>query len=129
MTVENRLHDAILTVMDKVVIPPVEMAVRSITGSSRHGPNSVVQNPDRSDFTENTENTPLMSASSRLDLNIDQDSIDETRDIENLKDDNFPALKPNYDRKAHTHHTCQDREVFNVHWTRIRRKIMQQKLF
>ena len=41
MTVENRMHDAILTPMDKVVIPRVEMAVRSITGLSGHGPNGV----------------------------------------------------------------------------------------
>ena len=66
------MHDTILTAMDNVVIARVEMAMRSITGSSRHGPNSVVQNSDRGDFTGNTENTPLMSASSRLDLNIDQ---------------------------------------------------------
>ena len=35
-------------------------------------PNGVVQNPDRRDFTGNTENTPLMSASSWLGLNIKQ---------------------------------------------------------
>ena len=60
-TVENCMHDAILTAMDNVVIPRVEMAVRSITGSSRHGPNDAVQNADRRDFIGNTENTPLKS--------------------------------------------------------------------
>ena len=40
LTVENRMHDAILISMDKVVIPRVEMTVRSITVSSEHGPNS-----------------------------------------------------------------------------------------
>ena len=54
MTVENRMRDAILTAMDKVVIPRAEMTVRSITGSSGHGPNSVVQNPARRDFTGNS---------------------------------------------------------------------------
>ena len=34
MAVENRVHDAILTAMDNVVILLVEMAVRSITESS-----------------------------------------------------------------------------------------------
>ena len=103
MTVENCMQDAILTAMDKMVIPRVEMPVRSITGSSGHGPNCVVQKPDRRDFTGSTENTPLMSASSRLDLNVDQDGIDETRDVENFEDGDFPALKHNYDRRAHTH--------------------------
>ena len=75
MTVENRMHDAILTAMDKVKIPGVEMVVRSITGSSGRGPNIAVQNLDRRDFTGNIENTPLMSASSWLDLNNDEDWI------------------------------------------------------
>ena len=72
LTVENRMHDAILTTMDNVVIPRVEMAVKSVTGPSEHGPSSVVQNADLKDFTGNTVNTQLMLASSRLDLSIDQ---------------------------------------------------------
>ena len=80
------------------------MAVRSITGSSRQGPNSMVQNPDRRDFTGNTENTLLMSASSRLDSNVDQDRDDETRNVEKFEDVDFPALRPNYDRRTHAHH-------------------------
>ena len=110
MTVENRMHDAILTTMDKVVIPRVEMAVRSITGSSGHGLNGIVQNPDWGEFTGSTENTPLMSASSRLDVNIHQNRIDETRDIEYFEDGDFPALRPNYDRRAHTHHIFTSRK-------------------
>ena len=77
MTVENCMHDAILTAMDNVVIPRVKMAVRSITESSGRGRSSVVQNPDQSDITGNTGNTSLMSASSRMDLNVDQDNNDE----------------------------------------------------
>ena len=46
-TVKSRMNDAISTTMDKMVIPWVKMAVRSITGSTGHDPNSVVQNPDR----------------------------------------------------------------------------------
>ena len=80
------------------------MAVRSITGSSGEGSSSMVQNPDRTDFTGNTQNTSLMSASSRLDLDVDQDRNDETRNVENFYDGDFPAIKPNYDRRAHTHH-------------------------
>ena len=78
--------------------------MRSITGSSGHGPTSTVQNTDRKHFIGNTENNPLKSASSRLDLNIDQDSIDETRDIENIEDGDFLELIRNYDRQAHAHH-------------------------
>ena len=80
------------------------MAVTSIIDSSGHGPNSVVQNPDRRDFAGKTENTPFMSASSRFDLNIDQDRVDEVGVIENFEDGDHTALKPNYDGRAHSHH-------------------------
>ena len=68
---------------------------------------------ERIDFTGNTENTPLTSASSRLDLNINQNSIDQTRDIENFEDGDFPALRPNYDRQAEAHHNSH-RVAFNI---------------
>ena len=110
LTVENRMHDAILTAMDKVLMPRVATAVRSSSGSIGHGPTSGVQNPDRRDFTGNTENTPLMSAFSRLDLNIDQDRIGQTRDTENFEDGGSPALKPNYDWRAHAHCTCNQKK-------------------
>ena len=42
--VENRFHEAILPSMDNLIIPRVEMAVRSITGLSGRGPNSVAHN-------------------------------------------------------------------------------------
>ena len=89
--------------MNNVVIPQVEMAVRLITGSSGNGPNSIVQNLDRRYFTGNTENTPLRSASSRLGSNIEQDEIDETRDIDNSEDVDFPETRFIFDRRAHTH--------------------------
>ena len=57
MTVENRMHDAILTAIDKVVIPRVQMAVKSITGSTGLGTNSEVQNPDRRDFLGNNKHS------------------------------------------------------------------------
>ena len=34
LTVKKRMHDAILTAMDQVVNPKIEMAAKSITGSS-----------------------------------------------------------------------------------------------
>ena len=103
MTVKNRTEDAILTGMDMVVIPRVEMAVRLTSGSSRREPKTAVQNSDQRDFTWNLENTPPITTSGRLKLNKDQNRIDETRDIENFEDDGFPALRANYDRRVQTH--------------------------
>ena len=64
----------------------------------------MVQNLHQRDFTGNIVNTPLMSASIRVDLNVDQDKKDETRNVENFKDGDFPALRPKYDRTLHAHH-------------------------
>ena len=87
ITVKNCMHDAILTAMNNLVIPRVEIALRSITGWSGKGSKCIVQNPDRSDFTGNTENTRLRSASKWFDLfNIEQHDIDETRDFDNSED-------------------------------------------
>ena len=103
MTVENRIYNAILTTIDKLENPELDMAVRSITGLLRLGPISVLQNSDQSDFRGITENNLPMSASSRLELNIGQDKIGETRDIV-FEEGDFPALGPSYDRRAQTHH-------------------------
>ena len=53
IVVESRMHDAILPTKEDVVVPRAEMAVKWITGSSRSGPNSAVQNPSRNVFTRN----------------------------------------------------------------------------
>ena len=105
MAVNNRVHDVILTAMDNLVIPRVVLAVRSITGSSGHGPKSVVQYPDQENSSGNMENTPLMTASSRIDTNINKDKKDETRNVENFEDGHFPALRLKCDRQSHTHHS------------------------
>ena len=104
--VKNRINDAIFTAMDNVTAARVEMAVGLITSSSKLGPNSTVQNRDRRDFILITENTPLKSASSQLDLDNDQNRINDTLDIENSEDGDFSALGTNYDQQAHIHHSC-----------------------
>ena len=115
MAVENRVHDAILTSMYDVVKPRVEMAVSSITGSSRGIPSSMVHNPDQGDFSGNTEHTPLMLAPRRVDLNMDQAKYVETRNIENFEDDDFPAMRLNSDRQGHAHHTYLNGKKISVH--------------
>ena len=50
------------------------------------------------------QNTPFMSASDRFILDNDINRNGETRNDEDFKDGDFPALKPNYDRREHAHH-------------------------
>ena len=93
-----------LTALDSVVIPEVEKAVRSITGSSGHGPSSEIQNSDRRDFRRNTEDTPLMTASSCMELNPDHSKNDETQNNESIQDNDFTALRSICDWRTHTRH-------------------------
>ena len=65
------------------------MDVESITGLTGHGTISEVQNPDRKDFIGNVRNTPLMSASSLLDLDAELNRNDETRNNEKLRTATF----------------------------------------
>ena len=104
---EKCMPDTNLTAMNNMVDPLVEIAVRSIRVSSGNGPDSKVQNPDWRDL-ENTENTPLRSASSRLDLNNEQD---ETRDIINSENVDFPATRFLYERRAQAHHIVTGRNA------------------
>ena len=78
-TVEKGRHDETLTAMAKVTVPRVEMAMKTSGG---HGPNSEVQNPDRTYFLGNAVITHLMSTASRLDLNTNQDRNEENRKVE-----------------------------------------------
>ena len=52
-----------------------------------------------------------MSASSRVDLNLDQGVSDQTRKFENFGDGKFPAMKPTYGRQTHTHHMLTGRNA------------------
>ena len=70
-----------------------------------HGTSSEVQNLDRRDFSGNIKNTPLMSGSSRLDLDNELNMNDETHNDVDFEDGEFPELKPNDDRREHAHHT------------------------
>ena len=105
MTVESCLHDLTLTAIDNVVIPRVEMVVKSISDPAGQGTGSEVQNPDRRDFVGNIKNTPLMSASSHLDLDNELNRNDEIRNAVDFEDSDFAALKSNYDRREHAHHS------------------------
>ena len=87
------------------------MVVRSIIDSSGRGPISMVQNADQRDFTGNIEGTPLISASSRVYLNVNQDGIDDTHNVENFQAFDFPAVQPKCDWKAHTHHLMTGRNA------------------
>ena len=93
MAVKDRVHGAFLTAKDLVVTPKFEKTARSNSGSSSRRTNSVVYKYDQRDNSDNAEDSPLMPASRRLDLNIDQETNIETHNIENFEYSIFPASR------------------------------------
>ena len=69
--VVNRVNDATFNTMDIFVIARVGLAVRSVNPSSRRGPDSVVNDTERKDFSGSLGEVPLMTASSRQNLNTE----------------------------------------------------------
>ena len=61
----------------------------------------MVQNSDQRGLSGNKENTPLMKISNWTDLNINHSRKDEIRNNETIEDEDFPALRSNYDRETH----------------------------
>ena len=95
-----------LTAIYCVVMPRVEMAVRSIFGSSGRGPNIIVQYPDQRDLTGNMEDTPRMAGSSRIDLNINQTRNNiGTESSKSFDNGNLLALTFSYNQQMHAHRT------------------------
>ena len=77
-TVKTGLHEEILTAMEKLVVPSVELVMRSAGNFSACKPSSVVLGPDQKEFLGNI-NSLQMIASSRLNSNTNISGIDESR--------------------------------------------------
>ena len=116
MTLKKWMHDAISTRMDNVVVTRVAVAVRSTTEMSGRGSSSVVQDPHQWDLAKSTGNTPLMSASSRISLNVGQHKNVATRDDESFEVGNFLALRPKNDHRAHANHMVTVHNTSRYFW-------------
>ena len=101
-TVEDRIQNAILTAIDNIVAPKIELAIRSINASSGRGVTSVSANSERREhaginaFFENaSENNNKLNATNEN---------DETR--QNIYDEISELSVPgtHFDRQPHTHH-------------------------
>ena len=77
-TVETRVQDAMMIEIENLVIPRVELALKSVNALSGHEFGSVVLDPDQRDFSGNIEGLQ-MTASSRMNSHIDLIRIGETR--------------------------------------------------
>ena len=114
-TFEDRIHNAILTAIENIVAPKIELAIRSIFASSGRDATSVSANSKRRErvginasFENASENDDTLDVSN---LN------DETR--HNIPDDVSELSVPetHFDRQAHTHHmvTGVKKQIHNRH--------------
>ena len=104
-TVEDRIQNAILTAIDNIVAPKIELAIRSINTSSGRDVTSVSANSERREhaginaFFENaSENNNKLNTTNEN---------DETR--QNIHDEVSELSVPgtHFDRQPHTHHNVK----------------------
>ena len=102
-TVEDRIQNAILTAIDNIVAPKIELAIRSINASSGRDVTSVSANSERREhgginayFGNASENNKTFGVA-----NVN----DETR--HNIPDEVSELSVPeaHFDRQPHTHHS------------------------
>ena len=77
-TVKTRVQDAMMTAIENLAFPEVELAMKSGNASYGHGLGSVVMDPDQRVFPGNVEGLQ-MTASSRINSQTDLNGIDENR--------------------------------------------------
>ena len=101
-TVEDRIQNAILTALDKIVAPKIELAIRSINSSSGRDVTSFSANSERREHVG--INASFENASGNNTLGVSNVN-DETR--HNIPDEVSELSVPetHFDRQAHTHHT------------------------
>ena len=106
-TIEDRIQNAILTAIEIIVAPKIELAIRSINASSGRDATSVSANSERKERI--AINASFENASRNNDT-LDVSNVnDETR--HNIPDEVSELLAPetHFNRQSHTHH----RDIFS----------------
>ena len=102
-TVEDRIQNGILTAIENILAPKIELAIRSINASSGRDATSVSANSERRErvginasFENASKNNDTLDASN---LN------DETRHNNPDEVSELSVPETHFDRQAHTHHS------------------------
>ena len=103
-TVEDRIQNAILTAIDNIIAPKIELAIRSINASSGRDAASVSVTSERK--KQLGISAPFGSASGSNDTLGISKVNDETRNnfADEVSELSFPETR--FDRQSHTHHKC-----------------------
>ena len=101
-TVEDRIQNAILTAIENIVAPKIELAIRSINASSGRDATCVSANSERRDRVG--INASFENASKNNDT-LDASNVnDETRHNNPDEVSELSVPETHFDRQAHTHH-------------------------
>ena len=101
-TVEDRIQNAILTAIENIVAPKIELAIRSINASSGRDATSVSANSERREHVgisasfENASGNKDTLGVSNINVETRQNTPDEVSEL--------PVSETHFDRQAHTHH-------------------------
>ena len=99
-TVEDRIQSAILTAIENIVGPKIELAIRSINASSGRDATSVSANSER---REHVGINASFENPSRNNDTLDSSNVnDETRRDNPDEVSDFPVPVTHFDRQAHT---------------------------
>ena len=101
-TVEYRIQNAILTAIDNITAPKIELAIRSINASSGRDVASVTANSERGEHIG--INASFENASGNNNTLHASNVNDETRHDIPDKVSKLSAPETHFDRQAHTHH-------------------------
>ena len=101
-TVKDRIQDAILTAIDNIVAPKIELAIRSINASSGQDVISVSANSERREHVGTHASFKNASGNNTLGVS---NVKDETR--QNIPDEESELSVPetHFHRQSHTHHS------------------------
>ena len=109
-TVEDRIQNAILTAIDKIIAPKIELAIRSINASSGRDVTSVSANSER---REHVEIITSLENASRNNNTLGVSNVNnETRYNITGEVSELPVPGTHFDRQPHTHHTTCPEEIF-----------------
>ena len=101
-TIEDRIQNAILTAIENIVAPKIELAIRSINASSGRDATSKSANSERRERVK--INAPYENASKNNDTLDALNVNDETRHNNPDEVSELSVPETHFDRQAHTHH-------------------------
>ena len=99
-TVEDRIQNSILTAIDKIVVPKIELAIRSVNAFSGRDVTSVTANSERGKHVE--INAFFENASENNNI---CNGNDETRNNIPNEASELSVPETPFDRQTHTHHS------------------------